>query len=96
MSDKYNMRVVSYAGSLSEQDLILLVGSDLVEQMMRNRILVAVDSTTSPDWEVLLNGIRGLYHIRKIGQEFIQLWFESDIDLNRFQQNLTVSKVANS
>ena len=91
------IRILSNAGSLSESDMTLIVGTDLIMQMMRNRILVVTDNTKEIDWLELTEGMTGMYHIRSIdAKRLYQIWFENHDDIDTFKKNLFVSKMADN
>jgi len=94
---KNKIRVVNNGGSLSETDLTLIAGTDLVMQMMRNRIVV-VTNNNDIDWTTLMDDIPGLYHIRPLdkSKQIYQLWFEFQSDIDQFNKNLYVSKLSNT
>ena len=92
----YSVKVINNAGSLSESDLTLLAGTDIILSMLRNRILVLIEKKQVCDWSNLTEGMIGLYYIRTIDQNsnLFQLWFESTDDLGTFEKNLTMAKIA--
>ena len=94
---KNKIKVVNNGGSLSETDLGLLAGTELLLQMMRNRIVV-VTNNNDVDWTGLMEDIPGLYQIRPLdkSKQIYQLWFEFQSDIDQFNKNLYVSKLANT
>ncbi|MDA9992354.1 hypothetical protein N9E03_01580 [bacterium] len=94
---KNNIKIVHNGGSLSETDLQLIAGTELVENMMRNRIIV-VTNNNDIDWTNLMTDVTGLYHIRPLdkSKQIYQLWFETAIDTEQFNKNLYVSKLSNT
>ena len=82
-------------GSLSETDLQLIAGGDLVLQMMRNRVVV-VTNNNDLAWTDLMTDVSGLYHIRPLdkSKQIYQLWFELESDIEQFNKNLYVHNVA--
>ena len=71
LAQRYTMnktvKVLDNSGSLSETDLQLISGTDLLLSLMRNRRLVMVtNGGTELDWQKLMLGVTGLYHIRRI------------------------------
>lgn len=91
------IRILNNAGSLSESDMTLISGTSLVMQMMRNRVLVVTDNTKEIDWLELTEGMTGVYHIRSIdAKRLYQVWFESKVDMETFEKNLFVSKMADN
>ena len=89
------IKVIENAGSLSENDLKLIAGTDLVLKMMRNRILLYVNKSTDEiNWEDLTAGVEGFYHIRTVDQKrLFQVWFEKVSDYEKFRKNLFVTKI---
>jgi hypothetical protein len=55
------IKIVNNGGSLSETDLQLIAGTDLVMEMMRNR-LVVVTNNNDIAWNDLMKDVTGLYH----------------------------------
>ena len=97
MGDKVNIRIVKNGGSLSELDLTLIKDTDILIKMMRNRILVVADSKQSDiDWDLLMARAQGFYHIRPIERDnmVFQVWFERENDLNQFEKQLMLEKLA--
>ena len=92
----HSVRIIDNAGSLSESDLALLVGTDIILSMLRNRILVLIEKKQKCDWSKLTEGMLSLYYIRTIDQNsnLFQLWFETTDDLNTFEKNLSMAKLA--
>ena len=77
--------------------MTLISGTSLVMQMMRNRVLVVTDNTKEIDWLELTEGMTGVYHIRSIdAKRLYQVWFESKSDMETFEKNLFVSKMADN
>ena len=76
---KNNIKIVNNGGSLSETDLQLIAGTELVEKMMRNR-LVVVTNNNDIAWHDLMTDVTGLYHIRPLdkSKKIYQLWFETE------------------
>lgn len=91
-----SVKIIKNAGSLSESDLVLLAGTDIILDMLRNRILVLVEKKQVCDWSKLTEGMIGFYYIRTIDikSNLFQLWFESPNDLETFEKNLTMAKIA--
>lgn len=91
------IKILDNAGSLSDTDLELLAGTDAIQSMIRNRVLVITDKDKSCDWTTLTTHVKGLYYIRTIDESRLyQLWFESSTDLKQFKKNLTMAKMADS
>ena len=91
------IKIVNNGGSLSETDLQLIAGTDLVMEMMRNR-LVVVTNNNDIAWNDLMKDVTGLYHIRPLdkSKQIYQLWFELKADIEQFNNNLFVSKLSNT
>ncbi len=97
MSKKVNLRLVKNGGRLSEADLDLIKDSDVLIRMMRNRVLIVADSRQAEvDWDSLTEKVEGFYHIRPIDRDnmVFQLWFESETDLELFEKQLMLKKLA--
>ena len=97
MGNAVNIRVVKNGGSLSELDLTLIKDTDILIQMMRNRMLVVADARTSDiDWDLLMAKASGFYHIRPVDRDnmVFQVWFERENDLNQFEKQLMLEKLA--
>ena len=94
---KNQIKIVNNGGSLSETDLQLMQGTELVVQMMRNRIIV-VTNNNDIAWQDLMTDVSGLYHIRHLdkSKQIYQLWFELEADIRQFERNLYVSKLSNT
>ena len=91
------IKILDNAGSLSESDMNLLQGTDIIIEMMRNRILVVTDQSKEIDWLEITNGLTGLYHIRSIdSKRLYQVWFQNRQDIETFEKNLFVSKMADN
>lgn len=90
------IKMINNGGSLSETDLALLSGTELLLNMMRNRILIVVNLQKKIKWEELLGETKGLYHIRSLDKAdtIYQVWFEHAKDLDQFKKDLMVSKLA--
>ena len=91
------IKLVNNGGSLSETDLQLIAGTELVMQMMRNRIVV-VTNNNDIAWNDLMTDVTGLYHIRPLdkSKQIYQLWFELKGDVEQFNKNLYVSKLSDT
>lgn len=88
------IRVLDNAGSLSESDLQLIAGTDIVLKMMRNRKLIIVDNSEC-NWNLLLDKVTGFYHVRRIDQQKLyQVWFENPSDMEQFEKNLLMAKLS--
>ena len=92
-----DIKILDNAGSLSDTDLALLAGTATIEAMMRNRALIVTPKGESCDWTNLTDSMTGLYYIRTIDEHRLyQLWFEFPKDLDRFQKNLAMAKMADT
>lgn len=91
------IKLVNNGGSLSETDLQLIAGTELVMNMMRNRVVV-VTNNNDIAWNDLMTDVVGLYHIRPLdkSKQIYQLWFELKDDIAQFNKNLYVSKLSNT
>ena len=91
------IKLVNNGGSLSETDLQLIAGTELVINMMRNRLCV-VTNNNDIAWQDLMIDVQGLYHIIPLdkSKRVYQLWFESKQDIEQFNKNLYVSKLSNT
>ena len=91
-----NVKVLENSGSLSETDLQLIRGTELLLQLMRNRRLIMVTGGgTELNWQKLMDGVSGLYHIRRIDTDKLyQIWFERKQDIDTFEKNLYLAKLS--
>ena len=92
-----NLKLVKNSGSLSESDLQLLSDTDIIVNMMRNRVLlVANDPKSSIDWDELTADVTAFYHIRPVDKSnmVFQVWFEELKDLDKFEKKLMLNKLA--
>ena len=90
------VRILDNAGSLSETDLQLIAGTEVLMQMLRNRKLLIVESSDC-NWTALLEGVHGFYHVRRIDQQKLyQIWFEIARDMEQFEKNLVVAKLSHT
>lgn len=91
------IKIIENGGSLSETDLQLIAGSDLVFQMMRNRLVIVTDNT-EVDWSSLTDNLSGLYHIRTLdrSKQIYQLWFELESDIEVFKKNFMLHKLSDT
>jgi hypothetical protein len=89
------IKILDTPGSLSEEDLKLLAGTDVLLNLIRNRTLVIVDRGLQVQWELLTDGLNGIYHVREIdNQRLYQIWFELAPDLDKFKKNLCMYKLS--
>lgn len=93
-----NVKIIQNSGSLSETDLQLIQGTELLLKLMRNRRLVMVTGGgTELNWQALMENVEGLYHIRRIDTDKLyQIWFESVQDIDRFEKNLLMAKLSDT
>tara|TARA_B100000989_G_C19477842_1_gene443751 strand:+ start:220 stop:546 length:327 start_codon:yes stop_codon:yes gene_type:complete len=91
------IRLVSNGNSLSSSDMELLKGTSLLENMVRNRIVI-VTNNEDISWKLLVDNISGLYHIKPLDKvkHIYQLWFELPKDIEQFKKNLYVSRLADT
>lgn len=94
MSNK--IKLIQSPGSLSETDLELLVGTDILLSMMRNRILIVLEDRAEINWVDLMQGVGGFYHVRSINHSLYQVWFERPVDLDMFNKNLAIGKLSDT
>lgn len=92
-----NFRIIDNGGSLSESDLSLLAGTEIVVRMMRNRLIVIFEEGSDIKWELLTDGLAGLYHVRPIDptkqRNVFQIWFEDEKDRHKFKKNSMLQKL---
>ncbi len=89
------MRIVEQGNSLSEEDLEWLRGTDVVQAMLRQRLLVEFD--TNPDIESIdFSGTRGFYLIKSLGHKIYQFWFEHLQDYEDFRANILAYKLSST
>ena len=97
IKDTPKLRIVRDGGSLSESDLSLISNTDIIINMMRNRLLVVLSELNIKiDWDHLVQNAVGFYHIRPLGtaDTIYQVWFERESDLNQFEKQLMLEKLA--
>jgi hypothetical protein len=86
------MKITEQKFSLSDKDLELLRGSKIIEEMMRNRLLVEFDE--APDLENLdFSGCQSFYHIKSLGARLFQFWFHHIRDYEDFRSNIIAYKM---
>jgi len=82
-----NLKLLNNSGSLSETDLQLISGTELLMRMMRNRRLIIVPNGDEVNWSALMEDMSGLYHIRRVeGDKLFQIWFEVKEDITQFEK----------
>ena len=98
MDKQRNVKVLYNSGSLSETDLTLISGTELLLNLMRNRLLVMVNGGGQElNWQALMEGVEGLYHIRRIDTDKLyQIWFENKFDIEKFEKNLLLAKLSDT
>jgi hypothetical protein len=98
MDKQRNVKVLYNSGSLSETDLTLISGTELLLNLMRNRLLVMVNGGGQElNWQALMEGVQGLYHIRRIDTDKLyQIWFENKFDIEKFEKNLLLAKLSDT
>lgn len=91
------IKVIDNGGSLSESDLQLIAGTELVLKMMRNRVVV-VTNNEEIAWQDMFANIEGLYYIRPLdkSKKIYQVWFEAKKDIDVFKKNLYVLKLSDT
>ena len=57
------IKLVSNGNSLSASDMELLKGTQLLEKMVRNRVVI-VTNNQDISWKTLVENVSGLYHIK--------------------------------
>ena len=89
------MRIVEQKYSLSEEDLEWLLGSEIKEKMLRQRLVCEFD--TNPDIDQIdFSGARGFYLIKNLGHKMYQFWFEDIQDYEDFRANILAYKMSSS
>jgi len=87
------MRIAEQKFSLSEEDLQYLIGTAVLTNMLKHRIIVEFD--VSPNLEKLdFSGCKGFYHIKSLGSKLFQFWFENSQDYENFRANLIAFKLS--
>lgn len=83
---------------LSESDMEYLVGSAVVIEMMRHKLIVKFHDREKPakPSEMGLRDCKGLYHIRQIDEndKLLEILFELPEDRDAVEQHLTQYKMA--
>ena len=89
------MRIVEQKYSLSEEDLEWLRGSEIIEKMLRQRLVCEFD--TNPDIDQIdFSGARGFYLIKNLGHKMYQFWFEDIQDYEDFRANILAYKMSST
>ena len=91
------IKLVSNGNSLSASDMELLKCTQLLEKMVRNRVVI-VTNNQDISWKTLVENVSGLYHIKPLDKvkHIYQLWFELPEDIEQFKKNLYVSRLADT
>ena len=91
------IKLISNGNSLSSSDMELLKGTLLLEKMVRNRVVI-VTNNEDISWKTLVDNVSGLYHIKPLDKvkHIYQLWFELSKDIEQFEKNLYVSRLADT
>jgi len=89
------MRIVEQKNSLSEEDLEWLRGTETIQEMLRQRLVVEFD--TDPDIDKIdFTGTRGFYLIRNMEHKIYQFWFENHMDYQEFRANILAYKMSST
>ena len=89
------MRIVEQKYSLSEEDLVHLQGSEVMQKMLRQRLVCEFD--TNPDIDQIdFSGARGFYLIKSLGHKMYQFWFEDIQDYEDFRANILAYKMSST
>jgi len=89
------MRIVEQKNSLSEEDLVHLQGSDILQKMLRQRLVCEFETNPDID-EIDFSGTRGFYLIKNLGHKIYQFWFEDIQDYEDFRANILAYKMSSS
>jgi|TARA_R110001606_G_scaffold385041_1_gene548306 hypothetical protein len=87
------MHIIEQGFSLSEDDLGLIASTPLIDQMLKQRLVVEFDVTPNID-EIDFSGCTGFYHVRTLGKKRYQFWFEKKIDYDCFRENMIAYKLS--
>lgn len=87
------MRIVEQKFSLSEEDLQYLIGTAVLTNLLKHRIVVEFDASPNLD-KLDFSGCKGFYHIRSLGSKLFQFWFENPQDYENFRANLIAFKLS--
>ena len=89
------MRIVEQGNSLSEEDLDWLRGSETIQKMPKQRLVVEFD--TNPDIDKIdFSGTKGFYLIRNMEHKIFQFWFEDHVDYQDFRANILAYKMSST
>ena len=89
------MRIVEQKNSLSEEDLVHLQGSDIIQKMLRQRLVCEFETNPDID-EIDFSGTRGFYLIKNLGHKIYQFWFEDIQDYEDFRANILAYKMSST
>ena len=89
------MRIVEQKNSLSEEDLVHLQGSDIIQKMLRQRLVCEFETNPDID-EIDFSGARGFYLIKSLGHKMYQFWFEDIQDYEDFRANILAYKMSST
>ena len=89
------MRIVEQRHSLSEEDLEWIRGTDTIEKMLKQRLVVEFDTDPNIE-EIDFSGTRGFYLIKSLGYKLYQFWFEEERDYQDFRANILAYKLSST
>jgi hypothetical protein len=89
------MRIVEQKHSLSEEDLEWLRGTQTIEKMLKQRLVVEFDTDPNIE-EIDFSGTRGFYLIKSLGYKLYQFWFEQERDYEDFRANILAYKLSST
>jgi hypothetical protein len=89
------MRIVEQKHSLSEEDLEWLRGTNTIEKMLKQRLVVEFDTDPNIE-EIDFSGTRGFYLIKSLGYKLYQFWFEQERDYEDFRANILAYKLSST
>lgn len=89
------MRIVEQKHSLSEEDLEWLRGTNTIEKMLKQRLVVEFDTDPNIE-EIDFSGTRGFYLIKSLGYKLYQFWFEEERDYEDFRANILAYKLSST
>lgn len=90
------MKIIENRNSLSEEDIGLLKGTNILTKMLKNRILVKFDSSDVDDelYEQLYKS-EDFYYMQYVETNTYSFWFHSAIDFDNFKSFLVALKLMN-
>ena len=86
------MIIVEQGLGLSETDMDALKGTSLFESMLRNRIVVKFSGSHSFPNGIDFNQCNGFHHIRELGTNIYQVWFQHRSDYDIIRSDLITHK----